>query len=164
MKAPQLLAEAFHDDPYLSWAEPCPERRPRTLERVFTAMLAHSSRTGGTIYEPEVASVEWRSGERAHMSWVNILTSGLWRLAIETPLEVCRHFVQHEDAAMTRVQRFLGRETAYLCSLGVEPSQKGKGSGSRILQRALAMQQKHWRHCVLRTEQPRTASSCSMNS
>jgi GNAT superfamily N-acetyltransferase len=155
MEASRLLAQAFHEDPFLSWAEPNPERRSRTLERLFVGTIQYAKRTGGVIEESGLASVDWRDGKFAHTGILDIFRSGLWKVALVAPVDVWRRLAQHEDAAMARVQRFIDSDTTYLCSLGVAPDRKGQGHGSRILQKALNVQSRRWRTTVLRTEQPR---------
>jgi GNAT superfamily N-acetyltransferase len=99
--------------------------------------------------------VDWRDAAAAHMGPLSVATSGTWRVALVAPPAVWLRLSAHEDAAMARVQRFLGKGSVYLCTLGVDPSVAGKGHGSVLLQRALREQATRWRTCVLRTEQPR---------
>jgi GNAT superfamily N-acetyltransferase len=139
----------------MKWAEPDPTRRPKTLARVFRGMLAYAEHVGGHFYEPGVGSVHWRDGAHAHMGPLATATSGLWRVALVAPPGVWLRLSGHEDEAMARVQRHLGPGAVYLCTLGVEPSQAGKGHGSRLLKRAFNEQARRWQTCVLRTEQPR---------
>ena len=155
MNANELLAKAFHEDPFISWAEPDPARRPHTMARVFAGMLAYAHRCGGSLYEPDVGSVDWRDAAAAHMGPLAVATTGTWRVALVAPPAVWMRLSAHEDAAMARVQRYLGPGSVYLCTLGVDPSRTGHGHGSRLLQRALRKQAARWTTCVLRTEQPR---------
>jgi GNAT superfamily N-acetyltransferase len=155
MTPQELLARAFHEDPFISWAEPDPARRPRTMARVFGGMLAYAHRCGGSLYEPGVGSVDWRDATAAHMGPFSVATSGTWRVALVAPPAVWLRLSAHEDAAMARVQRFLVPGSVYLCTLGVDPSVAGKGHGSALLQRAFTEQATRWSTCVLRTEQPR---------
>jgi ribosomal protein S18 acetylase RimI-like enzyme len=155
MTAPSLLARAFHEDPFISWAEPDAERRSRTMARVFAGMLSYARRCGGHLFEPGVGSVHWRDGASATMGAWSVVISGTWRVALVAPPAVWRRLSAHEDAAMERVRPHLQGGSAYLCTLGVEPGRAGQGHGSRLLQRALGVMARDWRTCVLRTEQPR---------
>ncbi len=155
MSAPKLLARAFHEDPFITWAEPNPTRRAATMERSFAGMLRFAERVGGHLYEEGLGSVHWRDGRSAHMGNWQILTSGTWRVALVTPPEVWLRLARHEAAAMERVTPLLGERSAYLCTLGIEPTQTGRGHGGRLLSRALAQMSERWSHCVLRTEQPK---------
>ncbi|PTL82116.1 hypothetical protein DAT35_20155 [Vitiosangium sp. GDMCC 1.1324] len=150
-----MLARAFHEDPFIRWAEPDPARRARTLTTVYEAMLAHSDRHGGRLFEPGIGSVDWRPPAQAGMGLGAIIRSGLWRLALVTPPAVWWRLSAHEDAAMARVRRFLGEGSVYLGTLGIEPSLAGRGHGGRLLQRAFSGLAQRWTTCVLRTEQPR---------
>jgi GNAT superfamily N-acetyltransferase len=155
MSAHHLLARAFHEDPFLNWAEPDASRRPRTLARVFAGQLNHARRCGGHLFEPGIGSVHWRDAPHAHMSPGAVVTSGTWRVALTTPPGVWLRLWEHEEGAMARVQPFLGEGSVYLRTLGIEPTLAGKGHGSRLLQRAFSEMARKWRTCVLRTEQPK---------
>lgn len=155
MTAPSLLARAFHEDPFISWAEPNAERRSRTMARVFAGMLRYARGCGGHLFEPGVGSVHWRDGAAAHMGTWSVVTSGTWRVALVAPPAVWRRLASHEDAAMERVLPHLRRGSAYLCTLGIEPGLAGRGHGGRLLQRSLGAMTRRWSTCVLRTEQPK---------
>ncbi|MGC4122468.1 MAG: GNAT family N-acetyltransferase [Myxococcales bacterium] len=155
LKPQDLLARAFHHDPYISWAEPDGERRPRTMSRVFGGMLNYAKTCGGHLFEPGVGSVHWRDGAAADMGPLSVATSGTWRVALVAPPAVWYRLAAHEGASMARVQPFLGKSSVYLCTMGIEPTLAGQGHGSRLLSRALDAMTRRWRTCVLRTEQPK---------
>lgn len=154
----ELLARAFHEDPFICWAEPDPARRPRTMARVFAGMLAYARRCGGSLFEPGVGAVDWRDWSAAHMGPWSVAISGTWLVALVAPPAVWLRLSAHEDAAMARVARVLSPGSVYLCTLGIDPSAAGRGHGSALLQRALAAQASRWHTCVLRTEQPRNVA------
>jgi len=155
MKAHELLARAFHQDPFICWAEPDAGRRPRTMSTVYAGMLRYAARCGGHLHEPGVGSVHWRHRQGVHMGPFSVLTTGTVLVAFVTPPSVWSRLSAHEDAAMRRLDRSLTRDTAYLCTLGVNPQCSGQGHGSRLLQAALKELARSWKRCVLRTEQPR---------
>ncbi|WP_437976149.1 GNAT family N-acetyltransferase [Sorangium sp. So ce295] len=158
MTAAQILARAFHEDPFISWAEPDPARRQQTMTTVFGAMLAHADRHGGRLFEPGVGSVDWKPPAHAGMGLGDVVRSGLWQVMLVAPPAVWWRLSAHEDAGMARVRPFLGQGSVYLGTLGVEPSLAGRGHGGRLLQRTLAVLSERWTTCVLRTEQPRNAA------
>lgn len=155
MSAHELLARAFQSDPFIAWAEPDEQRRPRTMGQVFSSMLAYAEEVGGHLHEPGVGSVHWRDGARAKMPTLAVFSTGMWQVALMAPPPVWVRLAAHEDAAMEHVVRHLGPDDSYLCTLGVEPGQAGRGHGGRLLRRAFAAQARRYRRCVLRTEQPR---------
>jgi len=155
MKAHELLAKAFHEDPFICWAEPDPRRRPRTMSSVFSGVLRYAQTRGGHLHEPDIGSVHWRAPEHVHMRPLAVLTSGTYSVAFVAPPAVWCRLSRHEDAAMRGVERWLTSETAYLCTLGVNPDRSRLGHGSRLLQAALREIGRSWSRCVLRTEQPR---------
>lgn len=155
MSAAALLARAFQEDPYFRWVDANAPRRMRMLETVFEAMLKHSARRGGVLIEPGIGAVEWKPPEHVHLGVGAIISSGMWRVGVAVPPSVSRRLARHDDAAMARVEPFLGPATVYLGSFGVEPALAGQGHGGRLLHRALAEMATRWTTCVLRTEQPR---------
>lgn len=156
MSPAQLLARAFHHDPFLAWADPDEARRGRTLAAVFEPLLASALRHQACILEPGVGSVDWKAPGHLRPGAWEILRLGFWRVATVAPPAVWRRLASHEAAAMAVVGRHLGPRAAYLGTLGVEPSLAGQGHGGRLLRRALAaMVAARWTSCVLRTEQPR---------
>lgn len=160
---PPLLARAFHQDPFLAWAEPDERRRPQTLTRLFQATLHFSRATGGSIVEPGVGIVDWRPSRYAQMGWHALFRSGAWRLSLTTPWPVCARLMRHEDFAMARVQRYLDPRTAYIGCAGVDPLLAGQGHGSRLLQRAVYSLGKRFEACILRTEQPKNVRFYARN-
>lgn len=155
MEAHELLARAFQDDPFICWAEPNARRRPRTMSRVFSGVLRYARSCGGHLYEPGLGAVSWRGPKRAQMTSLSLLTSGAILVVLVAPPPVWVRLSSHEDVAMRRVERWLDDDTAYLCSLGVNPDRSGQGHGSRLLQAALEQIERSWSRCVLRTEQPK---------
>lgn len=150
-----LLARAFHLDPYIRWAEPDDERRPRTMGRIFAGMLSYAQTCGGHLFEPGIGSVHWRDWAAANMGPLSVASSGTWRVALVAPPPVWLRLSAHEAASMARVQPFLTEGSVYLCTMGIEPALAGKGHGSRLLRRALDEMSRRWQTCVLRTEQPK---------
>ena len=84
-----------------------------------------------------------------------VLTSGTYSVAFVAPPPVWCRLSTHEDAAMRGLERWLTSDTAYLCTLGVNPECSRLGHGSRLLQAGLGEIGRSWSRCVLRTEQPR---------
>ncbi|WP_438007667.1 hypothetical protein WME89_02365 [Sorangium sp. So ce321] len=134
MTAAQTLARAFHEDPFICWAEPDPVRRPRTMTTVFGAMLAHADRHGGRLFEPGVGSVDWKPPAHAGMGLGDVLRSGLWRVMLEVPPAVWWRLSAHEDAGMARVRPFLGAGAGVSC----RPGSIGPASPDRRLEPRLA--------------------------
>lgn len=142
-------------DPFICWAEPDAERRPRTMGRLFAGMLSYARTCGGHLFEPGIGSVHWRDGAAANMGPLSVVTTGTWRVALVAPPAVWLRLSAHEGASMVRVQPFLTEGSVYLCTMGIEPALAGKGHGSRLLRRALEEMAQQWQTCVLRTEQPK---------
>jgi len=158
VSAAHLLARAFHEDPYIRWAEPDAARRPRTMGAVFESVLAHGRRHGGVIHEPDVGVAEWTSPAHIDVGVIGGLAHGVWRVALSTPPAVWWRLATHDKAALDRVRPFLGPRSVYLATLGVDPSVAGRGHGGRILRAALAAMRAQGETCVLRTEQPKNVA------
>ncbi len=158
MSAARLLARAFHEDPYIRWAEPDDARRPRTMGAVFEAVVAHGRKHGGVLHEEGIGVAEWTMPEHIDVGVVGGLTHGVWRVALTTPPAVWWRLATHDKAALDRVRPFLGPRSVYLATLGVDPSMAGRGHGGRILRAALAAMRAGGDTCVLRTEQPKNVA------
>ena len=158
MSAARLLARAFHEDPYIRWAEPDDARRPRTMGAVFEAVVAHGRKHGGVLHEEGIGVAEWTTPDHIDVGVVGGLLYGVWRVALTTPPAVWWRLATHDKAALDRVRPFLGPRSVYLATLGVEPSMAGRGHGGRILRAALSTMRAQWDDCVLRTEQPKNVA------
>ena len=155
MGAAELLARAFHHDPFLCWAEPDAARRPRTLATIYRSLLAGAARHEACLVEPRVGSVDWKAPEHLELGPLEVLASGAWRVALVAPPAVWWRRARHEGQAMARVRAHLDARTAYLGTLGVDPGIQGLGHGGRLLERGVSAMARRWTACVLRTEQPR---------
>lgn len=158
MSAALLLARAFHEDPYIRWAEPDHARRPRTMAAVFEAVVAQGRKHGGVLHEPGVGVAEWTSPDHIDVGVFDGLIHGIGRVVLRTPPAVWWRLATHDRAALDRVRPFLGPRSVYLATLGVEPSIAGRGHGGRILRAALSAMRAQGETCVLRTEQPKNVA------
>jgi GNAT superfamily N-acetyltransferase len=153
-EASGIFTRGFHNDPYLSWAEPNEGRRPRTLEAIFRAYVYMGSLGGGVIHQPGVSAIEWRRPEHADLSTLAIFTSGLWRVGLVSPPAVWYRLESHNAEAMRGVIPVLSKTSVYLSTFAVEPALAGKGHGGKALTAALATFAESWDTCVLRTDNP----------
>jgi ribosomal protein S18 acetylase RimI-like enzyme len=158
MSAARLLARAFHEDPYIRWAEPDAARRPRTMGAVFEAVVAQGHRHGGVLHEEGIGVAEWTAPARIDVGVIDGFRNGVWRVALTTPPAVWWRLATHDKAALDRVRPFLGPRSVYLATLGVDPAMAGRGHGGRILRAALAAMRAQGDTCVLRTEQPKNVA------
>ena len=157
-----VLARAFQDDPYISWVEPDPIRRARMTPSLFRCVLEHGRRRGRVLVEAGRGSAHWFSPEKVELRAIDDLQCGYVRLFLAHPLSV-RRLLIHEAQAGARVHPFLTPGAAYLHTIGIEPSCKGQGVGSRLLRSALDQLGKAFDRCVLRTEQPKNVAFYQRN-
>lgn len=152
-----VLARAFHDDPYIGWVEPDPDRRARISPAIFRCVLEHGIRRGRVLVRRGQGSAHWFSPERVELRAIDDVQCGYVRLLLAHPL-VTRRLLSHEAQAGARVHPFLKPGVAYLHTIGIEPSLKGQGLGSRLLRSALEQIGTGFDRCVLRTEQPKNVA------
>lgn len=158
--AAEVLARAFHDQPYDSFFEPDAERRLRVLREVFRRRVRHCLLFG----EPYAAG-----DPIAGVALVN------------PPESVHATPEQEHDSGMDQVDEVFGRAASkraaplgdllrdlhardmkephwYLPILGVEPSHQGNGIGGALLQTVLARADEDRLPCYLDTAQPRNVA------
>jgi len=157
-----VLARAFQDDPYIGWVEPDPVRRARVSPAIFRCVLAHGALRGRLLVEAGCGSAHWFSPDKLELRLVDEIRCGYVRLLASHPL-VTRRLLLHEAQAEPRVRRFLKPGVAYLHTIGIEPSLKGQGQGSRLLRSALEQIGRDFDRCVLRTEQPKNVAFYQKN-
>lgn len=125
----ETLAQAFQNDPALSWILPDPEHRERALRGLFAVLVPADARAGVALRAPggEAAAL-WRAPGRAHTGGLEFLRTVLplvatFGMALPRGLKVQGSIDAHRPKC-----RFW-----YLHYVGVRPEHQGKGHGGRII-------------------------------
>ncbi len=128
------LADAFFDDPVMSWILDDDASRTRRLERLFATLLRGHYLPLGTVWTTRAvdAAALWAPPGRGIIPTSRVLRNGLSMLhALGSRAYVALR-------ALTHVEQLHPKEPHwYLGVLGTRTAQQGKGIGSALLQPAL---------------------------
>jgi ribosomal protein S18 acetylase RimI-like enzyme len=150
--AAALLARAFHDDPFFTFALPDPARRRQVLPWFYEKFLQYGQRFGQVYTTASLAGVAiWLGPQKTSLAFQGALQAGLWQF----PLKL--HFPEFRRSLL--LSNYAGRLHAaaitgphwYLSELGVEPHLQGQGVGSALLQPILAAAGRQALGCYLET-------------
>ena len=154
-EAAQVLARAFGDDPLFTWALPDARRRARALPYVFAGTLRHSRRHGGVVTAADGAAVVgWMRGDHVRMTAYDVVVSGLGLTPLRLGLAATRRLQVHEAACERALDDVAPSGWAYLCVVGVEPAEQGRGLGAEVIRSTLAAMAPDHTACLLKTENP----------
>ncbi len=127
------LAEAFHDDPVMTYLFPTEFRRPGKLKGFMAAETKRALHKGEVyIDEDRGAGAIWSSPGNWRMGGAELLgmIPALFRLGLQTPRAL---------RLLTLVEKVHPTEPHwYLAVLGTRPEQQGHGLGSAVLAPVLA--------------------------
>jgi ribosomal protein S18 acetylase RimI-like enzyme len=128
------LAEAFQDDPVMSFIFPDPEDRRMRLPRLFAILFegdgAHGARFATSAYE---AATLWRAPGKGHLSWFEKLQHGLpWLHAAGFSLARALSVSAASDAAHPTAPHW------YLHIAGCRPQSRRQGFASAAIGAGLA--------------------------
>src|SRR5688572_19081870 len=153
--AAQVLAHAFADDPLFTWAIPDRDRRSRALPHVFDGTLRHCARHGGVETVADGAAVVgWMTGAHLRMSARDVVAAGLVSIPFRLGPAATRRLQAHEAACERALDAVAPARWAYLCVVGVEPAEQGRGHGAAVIRTALESMATDHDACLLKTENP----------
>jgi ribosomal protein S18 acetylase RimI-like enzyme len=125
----EVLAEAFHEDPVLSWLIPDARRRRARLRRFFAVELRHVSLPRGQV---------WMTAEQTGVAMT--LLPGSWRVPPRATLLEGRCFGARLGRAARlgfamewHHARLVRRPHYYVRDVGVLPEMQGLGLGSALM-------------------------------
>jgi len=129
------MARAFHDDPFVSYLVPDPERRLRKLPDMFALLFALGRPFGAVDVTNRVqAAAIWRPPNTWHIPFHQYLTNGPKLLGIFGP------YAFRALQSMDRLEKRHPRAPHwYLQAIGTDPPFQGKGYGGVLLRHRLAI-------------------------
>ncbi len=151
-QAALVLARAFYNDPFFTFALPDEARRAQVLPWFYEKFLNYGQRYGKVYTTASLEGVAiWLGPQKTSLTFLGILHSGLWlcpfkldRPELQRSLRLSNYANRLHAAAIT------GRHW-YLCELGVEPALQGQGVGSALLQPVVASADRQALCCYLET-------------
>jgi ribosomal protein S18 acetylase RimI-like enzyme len=155
-KAAEVLAQAFHDDPFYEALLPDEGSRPKRLAWFMERMLRYGLAYGHVYTTPAVEGVAcWFPPGHTSPGTKDILRSGLYALPLRLGLGAYRRlsdFMTYTDAMRTR---HVPEPHWYLLLLGVALRCRGQGLGGRLLAPVLERANQDGLACYLETEKER---------
>jgi GNAT superfamily N-acetyltransferase len=159
-RSPELsaaLAEAFGDDPVMSWLLPDARRRPEALRRFFGVETRH-------VALPHACSVA-ADGPDGALGAALVLPPGHWRMPIRAQAAHAPAFARVFGRRLPHALALLGaierrhprRPHHYLAYVGVVPAAQGLGVGTRMLEAVLERCDRERSPAYLEASSPRNA-------
>jgi GNAT superfamily N-acetyltransferase len=156
-EAVELLARAFHDQPYNTYSEPDPTRRMYILRESFRCTVCECLAVGepyGTGEELSGVAL-WMPPGVPHISKEQEREFGFDRLpAIFGETALARH-APLGDLLKAAHERNMTEPHWFLHILGVDPARQGEGIGSALMEPVLRAADSDGLPCYLDTAQPR---------
>jgi ribosomal protein S18 acetylase RimI-like enzyme len=158
--AAELLARAFHDQPYNVFIEPDVERRRRLLVNVFRWRVRHSLMYGEPYAAGDpIAGVALVIPPGAtHATAEQERASGLDRMEEVFGQAAFERAAPLGDLLRERHDRDMQEPHWYLPILGVDPSHQGTGVGGALLRAVIARAAEDLLPCYLDTAQPKNVA------
>jgi ribosomal protein S18 acetylase RimI-like enzyme len=155
-RASEVLARAFHDDPFYAALLPDEAGRPRKLAWLMQRMLRYGLLYGHVYATPALEGVAcWFPPRHVHPSAGDIVRSGLYALPVVLGWSACRRFVDFTRYAERMRARCVTTPHWYLMLLGVDHPYRGHGLGGRLLEPLLTKATHEKVACYLETENER---------
>ena len=152
-KAGEVLARAFHDDPFYATLLPDEERRPKRLAWLMERMLRYGLLYGHVYATPAVEGVAcWFPPGHLQPTAADILRSGLYGLPLRLGVGAYRRLTAFTSYADPIRQRCVSEAHWYLLLLGVDHAHQGQGLGGRLIQPVLTRADNDGVACYLETE------------
>ncbi len=152
-RAGEVLARAFHDDPFYATLLPGEEDRPKRLAWFMERMLCYGLHYGHVYTTPAVEGVAcWFPPGHTHPSAGDILRSGLFALPLRIGFGAYRRLTAFTTYTDPIRHRCVPEPHWYLLLLGVDHPYQGQGLGGRLIQPILKRADSEKVACYLETE------------
>lgn len=137
-KLSEASARAYHDDPLFAWMYPGLGTR-KNLKYLFKMGLVHAHRHG-MVHAPDNLKglAAWVPYEKSFMSTWELVTSGMISFLLHRGKSM-KNITAYEDFIEERHKHHVDFPHWYLQNLAVSPEHQGKGIGSALLERGLAI-------------------------
>ncbi len=158
-QAAGVLARAFYNDPFFTFALPNDARRRMVLPWFYEKFLDYGQRYGKVYTTASLEGVAiWLGPDKSFLAFPGILLTGLWRLPWKLHWPELRRSLLLSNYADRQHAAALTGPHWYLNELGVEPALQGQGVGSALLQPVLELADRQSLCCYLETNNEKNLS------
>jgi len=158
-QAAGVLARAFYDDPFFTFALPDDARRRQVLPWFYEKFLHYGLRCGRVYTTASLEGVAiWLGPHKPYLAFPGTLQSGLWQFPFKLRWpELRRSLLLSNYAGRLHAAALTGSHW-YLSELGVEPHLQGQGVASALLQPVLELAYRQTLCCYLETNNVKNLS------
>ena len=153
-EAGEVLARAFHDDPYWLWVLPGECKRAQVLPWFMETWMRCCRKCGQvhTTADSVAGVAAWMPPGKFQVSLVTMILAGM----VFVPLKFGPAAFGRLMSSTNYVERLHKRDVPqrhwYLPTLGVDPPRQGQGVGSALIQTVLSRSDAEGLLCYLETE------------
>ncbi len=156
-EAGQVLARAFHDDPFEMWILPDDSKRAPVLAWASEVWVRYCCKYG-QVYTTagKVEGVAaWLPPGKFPASRVRLMVMGMVLAPLKLGFAGFSRFMSSANYMEQLHERDVPPRHWYLPTLGVDPPRQGQGVGSALIQPALALADASGLPCYLETQRER---------
>lgn len=152
-QAAEVLARAFHEDPFYRSLLPDEKGRPKRLAWFMERMLRYGLLHGHVYTTPGMKGVAcWFPPGHEHPAAADIVRAGLYAIPMRLGFGAYRRFADFARFAEAMRTRCVTAPHWYLLLLGVDHASRGRGLGGRLMQPVLRRATRDGVPCYLETE------------
>jgi len=153
-EAGEVLARAFHDDPYWSWVLPGQSKRAQVLPWFMEVWVRYCHKYGQvhTTADNVAGVAAWMPPGNFPGSLVRLTLMGMILAPLKFGLAAFGRLMSSTNYVERLHKRDVPLRHWYLPTLGVDPPRQGQGVGSALIQPVLSRADAEGLLCYLETE------------
>jgi ribosomal protein S18 acetylase RimI-like enzyme len=153
-EAGEVLARAFHDDPYWLWVLPDESKRARALPWFMKVWTKYCQKHGEayTVADKVEGAALWLPPGKYPMSVAGTMQAGMFLAPLKFGPGAFGRFMSSLNYLEELHKRDVPPRHWYLATLGVDPPRQGQGVGGTLMQPVLARSDADGLPCYLETE------------
>jgi GNAT superfamily N-acetyltransferase len=150
-----LLARAFFNYPFMTYFQPDPAKREKSLAWYLGFTIRIGRKCGRILSTPEMEGVAiWLPPKACWVSTIQLIKTGMVAIPFRMGLKTCKRILANDHYIEAIRKKMAPKEHWYLWAVGVDPAYKHRGIGSALLKPILMEADKHGEVCYLETHLP----------
>ena len=151
-KAWDVLASAFFDYPFITYVQPDPTKRSKTLAWYMGFTIRIGRKYGRIFSTPGLEGVAvWMPPKACWVSTKQLIMAGVLETPFRLGLKACKRILVNDNYLEENREIYAPKEHWYLWAVGVDPAYKGQGIGSALMKPVLNEADKTGEICYLET-------------